>query len=275
MNKNEVLRQRTVTGLIYGIVVIGLIYSGKWGMILLTALVAAGASVEYIRMVHPESVPKKVVTVSLTTLCILLLLALPPQSVWYFRLLIVSASMLVIGIANLYSGFINHSKYYHVVSVFYLGMPLGLLISYVWHSDPYLPALWMGMLALIWMSDSFAYLIGSRIGRTKLFERISPKKSWEGFLGAGLLTLGLGAAVGKYWLADTVSRDALLFWGLMAGIAWGIGTMGDLVESSVKRTFGVKDSGNILPGHGGFLDRFDSFIYILPFVLLLILKFNQ
>lgn len=274
MNSNEVLRQRTITGVIYGLVVIGLIYSGKWGMMLLASLVAAGGGYEYIRMVDPGSLPKKIVTTGLIVLCIMLTLSVEPNTDWYLRLLILSASMLVVGIVNLFYPFINHSRYYAVVSVFYLGLPLGLLISYVWHTDPYQPSLWMGMLAMIWMSDSFAYLIGSRIGRTKLFERISPKKSWEGFMGAGILTLGLAAVAAKYLLNGTVTGNLVWFWVLAAGIAWCVGTMGDLVESSIKRTFGVKDSGSILPGHGGFLDRFDSFIYILPFVLLLIIKFT-
>lgn len=126
---------------------------------------------------------------------------------------------------------------------------------------------------MIWMADSFAYLIGSTFGKRKLLEKISPKKTWEGFLGAGLTTVLIAYVYGKYFYNE-VSHTAITypyFWVIIALIAWIIGTLGDLVESSVKRNFNIKDSGKLFPGHGGVLDRFDSFIYILPFVLLLLL----
>lgn len=275
MNKNQVLRQRTLTGLIYGIVVTGLIFTGKWGLVLLATLVAAGAGHEYIRMVHPGNNALKAATLAVMAGIIVLLQFVGPGTSLFMWLLLFSAAMLVLGVANMYVSFINHSRLFMIVAVLYLALPLGLLISYIRQTEPYMPAIWMGMLATIWMSDSFAYLIGSRVGKTKLFERISPKKSWEGFIGAGILSLLFSGLAGKIWLGDTVSHHAVWFWVLLALITWLIGTMGDLVESSVKRTFGVKDSGSFLPGHGGFMDRFDSFIYSVPFVLILIICFSK
>ncbi len=114
-----------------------------------------------------------------------------------------------------------------------------------------------------------AYFVGSQLGRRKLFERISPKKTWEGTIGGGLCTVLI--AWGLSFLIDdfTVTQ-----WIALGAVAAVFGTLGDLVESMLKRSVGVKDSGNLLPGHGGLLDRFDAFIFALPFywLTLMLLK---
>lgn len=116
---------------------------------------------------------------------------------------------------------------------------------------------------LVWCSDTFAYLVGRKIGKNKLFERISPKKSWEGFFGGMLFSI-----LGGILIAYFTEQDYLQY------IIYGIiissfGTIGDLVESLMKRSLGVKDSGNILPGHGGILDRFDAVIFVIPLIYFL------
>lgn len=123
----------------------------------------------------------------------------------------------------------------------------------------YSPLFVMAIFIFIWLNDTGAYLIGSLIGKRKLFERISPKKSWEGFFGG--LTVALGASQALAWYAPEVSWYNWL--GLSATVVL-FGTWGDLIESLLKRTLGVKDSGNILPGHGGMLDRFDSLMLAAP-----------
>ena len=115
--------------------------------------------------------------------------------------------------------------------------------------------------SLFGANDVFAYLVGVSVGRHHLYERISPNKSWEGFFGGivGAIAMGCLAAWwldGSYWL-----------WCCLAAIAAVSGVLGDLIESMFKRAAGVKDSGNILPGHGGWLDRFDALIFSLPFVV--------
>ena len=119
------------------------------------------------------------------------------------------------------------------------------------------------------MSDSMAYLVGSRIGKTKLFPSVSPNKTWEGTLGAGIFTI-----LAAFGICFLKTEFTLTFWLLGGIIIWIFGGYGDLVESQLKRYYKVKDSGNFLPGHGGFLDRFDSFIFVLPFVILLYLSLN-
>ena len=118
---------------------------------------------------------------------------------------------------------------------------------------------------IIWANDVFAYLVGMSIGKHRLCERLSPKKSWEGFFGGiiGAVAMGLVAAYvqdGNYWV-----------WAGLALVAAVTGVLGDLVESMFKRAAGVKDSGTLIPGHGGVLDRFDAMLLSAPFVFVYML----
>lgn len=130
------------------------------------------------------------------------------------------------------------------------------------------PGVVVGFYLILWANDTGAYLIGKSFGRRRLMERISPKKSWEGFLG------GAAVAILAAWLLSGVlGIIPPVGWIITATIITVTGTFGDLFESMLKRSMGVKDSGSILPGHGGFLDRFDSAIISFPFVYLFISLF--
>jgi phosphatidate cytidylyltransferase len=118
----------------------------------------------------------------------------------------------------------------------------------------------LGYFLLIWSSDTFAYLSGRALGRTKLFPSVSPKKTWEGSIGGAVCTLGVAWLLHYCW-----GIFPLVEWLGLAAIIIIFGTWGDLIESMLKRNLGIKDSGNILPGHGGILDRFDSLLYSAPF----------
>lgn len=118
------------------------------------------------------------------------------------------------------------------------------------------------LFVLIWSSDSFAYFTGKFLGKHKMAPKISPKKTWEGFAGGVFFTIMLGYFIEMYY-PDL--RGNYMIVGLLVSV---FGPLGDLVESQLKRTFGVKDSGNIIPGHGGILDRLDSFIICVPVVYL-------
>ncbi len=131
------------------------------------------------------------------------------------------------------------------------------------------PGIIIGFFLLIWANDTGAYLTGATLGRHKLFERISPKKTWEGFFG-GLIIAVAAAWLFSGWLGIVDSMQ----WVVIALIITIAGTYGDLVESMLKRSTGVKDSGTVLPGHGGFLDRFDSTIVAFPLVYLFITLFG-
>ena len=119
----------------------------------------------------------------------------------------------------------------------------------------------MAFLLMLWANDTGAYLVGSKLGRTKLFERHSPKKTWEGFIGGILITAGVAMVINLYY------NDLLWHQWVVIGLIISIfGTTGDLVESMFKRSINIKDSGGILPGHGGLLDRFDGLLMACPIV---------
>ena len=131
------------------------------------------------------------------------------------------------------------------------------------------PGIVIGFFILIWANDTGAYLTGMSFGRHNLFERISPKKTWEGFFGGIILSL-----VAAWFLSGWLGVVDKTQWVIIAMIVSVSGTYGDLIESMLKRSSGVKDSGTIMPGHGGFLDRFDSAIVSFPLVYLFITLFG-
>lgn len=143
----------------------------------------------------------------------------------------------------------------------YIALPLGLMSMYYTFANG--AALLLGMFVMIWLSDTGAYIVGSMLGRHKLFPRISPAKSWEGFFGGVAFAIG-SAWVMKYCFPSAFDMTSI---GVMAGLGVVVSlfaTWGDLTESLIKRTLGVKDSGNLIPGHGGILDRIDSLLLVIP-----------
>jgi phosphatidate cytidylyltransferase len=127
----------------------------------------------------------------------------------------------------------------------------------------------VGIFILIWINDSFAYLIGSNFGRQKLFESVSPKKTVEGFLGGVFFS-----AIGSYFIFKCTNNLEFSNWLIISVIISVFGTIGDLIESKYKRQANVKDSGNLMPGHGGLLDRLDSAIFVAPFIYLFLKVLN-
>ncbi len=148
------------------------------------------------------------------------------------------------------------------VSVLYIGLPLAIAsaLNYMGQGTRSLKYLMLIIFVMIWLNDTGAYCVGSLIGRHRLFERLSPKKSWEGFWGG--MVFSAAAGVGGYYLCPGTAT--LPIW-LGLGVTVSVfATWGDLFESLIKRTVSVKDSGNIMPGHGGILDRIDSLLLVAP-----------
>lgn len=156
-----------------------------------------------------------------------------------------------------------------IIGVFYIGGGCIFLTMIPYKNGSFAPFLIMGFFLLIWVNDSFAYLVGKTIGKNKLFPRVSPKKTWEGTLG-GLIFALLAA----YFIAKFESSLSLMQWFILALVIVLSGSIGDLLESKFKRDAGVKDSGAILPGHGGMLDRLDSLVFAAPFAYLTLNIFN-
>ena len=147
------------------------------------------------------------------------------------------------------------------MSVVYVALPL---TAAVWFYYLFGPQVLLLVFIMIWLNDTGAFLVGSMIGRHRLFERLSPKKSWEGFWG-GLLFCVLAGWLANMFFPGYFGGSPLLY--VILGIVVSVfSTWGDLFESMLKRTVGVKDSGNILPGHGGMLDRIDSLLFVVPAV---------
>lgn len=142
----------------------------------------------------------------------------------------------------------------------YVAAPLCLLCALAFRGGSYSPWLTLCIIGIVAVNDTFAYITGILIGRHKIFERISPKKSWEGFFG------GLIFAVAAAVLFGHLMGGNLIFWGGLGLIIVAGAVFGDFIESMLKRSAGVKDSGSILPGHGGFLDRIDSLLFTVPLV---------
>ncbi|MBK7221283.1 MAG: phosphatidate cytidylyltransferase [Saprospiraceae bacterium] len=266
----EVLKTRLKTAVVFGIVVISLLLSGKWGIKILTSIILLGGMYEYLKMAQQDGI-KRNISLLLGLILSLYILMEPTFNIAFSNpLILFGLACYTVFIISLYSAaFLPHARLGWVLALIYpaLSMLLPVVSSTaeVWDMH-----YWAWALVLIWISDSGAYLIGRKLGKTKLFERHSPKKTWEGFLGAGLFTMAGGLAI------HAIEKDGnLVFWLLTALIVWIIGTLGDLFESSIKRTFGVKDSGSFLPGHGGFLDRFDSLIMVIPYLCALLLLKNM
>ena len=150
-----------------------------------------------------------------------------------------------------------------IIGLFYVGGGCIFLTMIPYTNDDFVKFLIIGIFILIWVSDSFAYITGRLLGRHKLFPRVSPKKTIEGALGGLAFALATAYLLAKY--EPIVSPT---HWVVLAAIIVVAGSLGDLVESKLKRAAGVKDSGAILPGHGGMLDRLDSLVFAAPFAYL-------
>ncbi len=163
-----------------------------------------------------------------------------------------------------------HDWAYTMMSQMYVVLPFSLLNMLAFRAAPegimYIYTLPLSVFVFLWVNDTGAYCCGSLFGKHKLFPRISPGKSWEGSIGGGVFVLAAAALV--WYLTDSYDMNptgmSMWEWMGLGLVVVVFGTWGDLVESLFKRTLGIKDSGNILPGHGGMLDRFDSSLLAIP-----------
>ncbi|MDG1871369.1 MAG: phosphatidate cytidylyltransferase [Flavobacterium sp.] len=158
----------------------------------------------------------------------------------------------------------SFSKYVYLLG--YIILPFIIITKIPFGKDGYNPKILISIFILIWTNDTFAYIVGKSIGRTKLFERISPKKTIEGFFGGVVFAVVVSYVIAKYYIE--IAESNIYIWIIIAIIVGFFGTVGDLIESKFKRVAGVKDSGKIMPGHGGVLDRLDSVIFVAPIVFL-------
>ena len=255
--------QRTLTGAIFAVVMIGMTWLHAISfLILLMAIVLLG-TFELARMINiPPVKAQRIPSFLLSALTII-----AGFGITFYHLPKVMMLALVpvaVGVL-LYELYRNSERPFWNIAVtlfipVYVAVPFLFLMMIAFMDGDYNPAIVLSFIGMIWTSDTGAYLSGVTMGKHKFFPRISPKKSWEGFIGGVVLTLLLG-----WGLAVYLQMPLALMLG-MALIISVLGAMSDLVESMLKRSVGAKDSGTLLPGHGGILDRFDAFVLTAPMV---------
>ncbi len=263
--------KRSLTGIAFAIVLISCIYFSQYSFAALMLLIVYLAVNEFHSLI--TGVKQQTVLGSISAFTLFITNFLYAAKLFSAEILLLNLLILVvIPIVELYKSstkpFENIGILY--IELLYLALPFSLLNYVVFMQNAeYSPYVLLAFVFMIWASDTGAYLVGSQIGRTPLFKKHSPKKTVEGSLGGLLLTFLVAYLFFKY-----LGILSLTDWLVIAGIVVVFGTLGDLIESMLKRSLNVKDSGTILPGHGGILDRFDSIILAAPvvFIYLQIIK---
>lgn len=267
---------RAISGLVYAGLLVGALFLGPLATAILGSVLAAGASLEMCRNTVGRDNPGKWgMTWFIDAACLVFLIfSFVAMSDSRFSICMIFFAILVFT-RFLLQVFMHQENPLKSISIFtfeqvYIGIPLGLLVAAVGA----LPSHWIVIcaVAMIWISDTGAYLVGCTIGRHKLFPRLSPKKSWEGFLGG--LIFNIGAAFIYFYcfhLDQGLFLSNVQGWIFISICVTAFATLGDLFESLLKRSLGIKDFGNIIPGHGGILDRIDSLLCVVPCVILAVL----
>lgn len=270
---------RTITGIVFVAVLVGCILYSMFSFCVLFAIVSAAAVWEYsllvnkIPEIHINSLMSTVAAACLFLAVFAFVCNIGGGGVFLPYILLIIYML----IAELYLKRPHplQNWAYTMLGQMYIALPLSTLsllaVQHEGGSAFYVPVYPLSVFVFIWCSDTGAYCVGSLFGKHKLFERISPHKTWEGSIGGGVLAIIVAIALffvihqpfmGKME-AEGTSLE-LLEWIGLALVVVVFGTWGDLAESMMKRQLGVKDSGNILPGHGGVLDRFDSSLIAVP-----------
>ncbi|MFM7565977.1 MAG: phosphatidate cytidylyltransferase [Flavobacteriales bacterium] len=255
------LALRSLTGGLFGLVVISTAWSPLSIQCVVFGLFMLQGLREFYRLAEKRQDPNVIIGMT-SGLLVYVFLCLKPFG--YFQethWVMLFPFVLLTGVIELWRNSKTPLENFalYMLGLIYITVPMFLLVTLSQETFGDMP-LSIGMFALIWTNDTFAYLSGMVFGKRPLFERISPKKTWEGTIGGVVATAGVAWILGHWQQADRSD-----FW-LISGILISVSSIiGDLLESLFKRSAGVKDSGNILPGHGGVLDRFDAVLLSAPF----------
>lgn len=262
--------QRAITGVLFVVLLVGCIVFNPLSFGILFALIAALSVHEFAQLVNRQddiSINRTITALTGAYLFLAVMSFCTQQQTGGRIFLPYIGLLLYLMITELYLKKKNPigNWAFTMLSQLYIALPFALLNVLAFHDNPtdssisYNPILPLSVFVFIWLSDTGAYCVGSLIGKHRLFERISPKKSWEGSLGGAMVAMASSLLFAHYF-------DFLSLWQWMglAAVVVLFGTWGDLTESLLKRQLGIKDSGNILPGHGGMLDRFDSALMAIP-----------
>lgn len=264
--------QRTLTGILFVGGIAGSIYAHPIAFFLVCLLVATLGMLELSRLLERKYGRLNIFASLLLGLSFQILVFLDSQynidRSWYVIL------MPMVWLPFVYELFKGGENPFQRIALtlmvpIYISLPLSFLFLTGCINGAFQSEILLGFFILVWCNDSGAYVVGVTMGKHKLYERISPKKTWEGFVGGIVFTL-----IAAY-LVHSISEISSLWVWLAAAITVSIfGTIGDLVESMLKRNVDIKDSGSILPGHGGVLDRFDAVLFAAPMVFALFVLFG-
>jgi phosphatidate cytidylyltransferase len=251
------MRTRVLTAAIFSISVTVLVLASLWTTVAVVAVLSGLCAFELYRMLRSDAkLPNELMGTATATLYPIV------YAIWHFDGLL-SLTVVLATILLIWYVYTPPARITDVAITLFGACYTGLMLSSLIEIREILPGFWGGVLVFgvilsVWANDAFAYLIGSRFGKHPFAAKISPKKTWEGFI-AGILF-----SVATWSLFPFIPGFELSWgWAIAGGLACGwLGILGDLVESRIKRSTGFKDSSNLLPGHGGFLDRCDSMIVV-------------
>lgn len=265
------LTQRLITGILGSAAIIAGVSLGQWTYFLIFFIICLFTLLEFYKLVGLDGVvPQK----AYGTLCGIFIyvlsfliegrITIDGKLITHQYYILVFPLMSCVYMIKLYKKF-ERKPFTNIAFTFlgilYVAVPFALLNAVVFEEGRYNYEIILGSLLILWASDTGAYFAGTRFGKRKLFERISPKKSWEGFIGGAVLALIF--VFGLSYFLHSLSLQQWIIVGILIIVG---GTFGDLIESLLKRSIAIKDSGDSLPGHGGFLDRFDGLLISAPFI---------
>jgi phosphatidate cytidylyltransferase len=266
LKKYNNLTQRLVTGILGSATIIFCVAFSDWTYFIVFFLVCLLSLLEFYRLAGVDGLfPEKMAGTfsGMLVFCLSFFIERGSISLRYY--FVVFPLVACIYILKLYrkaerKPFTNIA--FTLLGVFYIAVPFALLNVAAFQRGTYNYQIIWGCLFILWASDTGAYFAGTYLGKRKLFARVSPKKTWEGTMGGSLLALIFAMGIAHYFTTLAVSQWLIICVIIIVG-----GTFGDLIESLFKRSIEIKDSGDTLPGHGGFLDRFDGLLISAPFIV--------
>lgn len=266
--------KRLLTGVVLAAIIIGSVLAGSLGLLILLLVINALALLEFYRLFRSAGVLAQSWggVISSSFLLVTLHGVLNTWFGWQLLLLGIPTAFMLF-VVELYR---KTEHPFHNLAFTFLGITWISIPILFFEAAAYIPfaegsyqrTMVLGYFFILWAADSGAFFVGKTLGRHKLFERISPGKTWEGSIGGAVV-----AFLVAYVLSRFIEERSTAGWIIMTAIILFTGTYGDFIKSLMKRSLHIKDSGNILPGHGGMLDRFDTLLGSAPFVFLYLLLF--
>jgi phosphatidate cytidylyltransferase len=266
LSKYSNFTQRVVTGLTGAVILMAALSWSEWGYFICFLLVVVISQLEFYKLVGLDGMSPLKFWGTFTGLSVFVLSFLIERGSvntnFYYLIFPIACGTFFIKLYKKSDKKPFTNIAFTLIGVIYIALPIALLNISTFVMGQYSHEIIIGLILIFWASDIGAYFAGIKFGKRKLFERISPKKSWEGALGGAAFALLVAYLISLYFTDLT-----FINWMILGAIIIVGGTYGDLIESLFKRSIEIKDSGTKLPGHGGFLDRFDSLLIASPFLV--------